>query len=123
MDPYPSPSIQSLRHRSEQSRARLKETISQFSQALSDTTNELKATLSPYNLKEEVRTYAKKKRVDAVQALKENVTNHPLEALVIGGAVTYPLLSVFRKAPIPLALMGAGLLLSLSRNRSTEGVH
>jgi hypothetical protein len=119
MEPHPSPSIESLRNRSEQSRAQLKETISQFSQTLSDTTDELKTNLSPHHLKEEVRAYANEKKANAVQALRDNVANHPLEVLAIGAVLTYPLLGIFRKVPVPLALIGAGLLLSRNRDRST----
>jgi hypothetical protein len=114
----PSASIELLRHRSERSRAQLKQTIGEFSQSLSDTTDELKTTLSPQHLKQEARAYANKKQASLVQAVREKVTNHPLEALAIGAVAAYPLLGVFRRIPMPLALIGAGLLMSRNRNKS-----
>jgi ElaB/YqjD/DUF883 family membrane-anchored ribosome-binding protein len=121
MAPHPSPSVDSLRHRSEQSRAELKKTIGQLGEALSDTTDELKTTFSADHLKDEVRAYARRKQTNVVDALKRNVSDHPLQALAIGAAVAYPLLGIFRKVPIPLALIGAGLL--LSRNRTSSNGH
>jgi hypothetical protein len=112
MQSQPSPSVESLRHRSEQSRARLKETISQFNQAVSETSDELKTTLSPDHLKQEVRAYAKQKQTSVARALRTNMTNHPLEALALGAVVAYPLLGVVKRIPIPLVLVGAGLFLS-----------
>ena len=79
MAPHSSQPIESLRHRSEQSRAELKETISQLSQTLSDTTDELKTTLSSHQVKAEVRAYAKRKQTNVIHALTENVTTHPLQ--------------------------------------------
>jgi hypothetical protein len=118
MATHSSPSVESLRHRSERSRAELKNTIGELSQALSDTTDELKATLSPHNLKKEARAYAREKQANVVHALRANVTSHPLEAMAIGALATYPLLGLLRKIPVPVALIGAGLLLARNRNGS-----
>jgi hypothetical protein len=105
-------SIESLRQKSEQRRAELKETISQLSQTLSDTTDEIKTTLSPRHLTEEARSYAKERGEQVVDTIRENVVKHPLQAMAIGAVAAYPLLGLARKVPVPLALIGAGLLLS-----------
>jgi hypothetical protein len=120
METPSSPSVASLRHRSERSRAELKNTIGDLSQALTDTTDELKTTLSSHNLKQEVRAYAREKQAKVIQAMQRNVTNHPLEALAIGALATYPFLGLLRKVPVPLALIGAGLLFARNRKESTE---
>lgn len=122
-----SSSIETLRHQSEQSRARLKSTISRFNQAVSETSDEIKTTLSPDHLKQEARAYVRDKRASVVQNLKENVTNHPLEALAIGAVTAYPLLGMLKRVPIPLALIGAGLVLSRATSspaaRAPDGLH
>ena len=106
--PDRSHSIEFLRQKSEERRAELKETISQLSQTLSDTTDEIKTTFSPRHLKREARAYAKERRARFVETLKEN----PLQAMALGAAAAYPLLGLTRRVPVPLALIGAGLLLS-----------
>src|SRR4029079_13463744 len=57
----PDHSIEFLRQKSEQRRAELKETISQLSQTLSDTSDEIKTTFSPRHLTQEARAYAKER--------------------------------------------------------------
>ncbi|WP_119271479.1 hypothetical protein [Taklimakanibacter deserti] len=111
MDSSSSSSVGSLRLKAENSRARLKETIGQFNEALSETSDDIKTTFSPEHLKDEARAYAKKKQANLVRSVRESVTNRPLEALAIGAVVTYPLLGLLRKVPVPLALIGAGLIL------------
>ena len=110
--PDRSHSIEFLRQKSEERRAELKETISQLSQTLSDTTDEIKTTFSPRHLKQEARAYANERRARVVETLKENALNHPLQAMALGAAAAYPLLGLVRRVPVPLVLIGAGLLLS-----------
>src|SRR5262249_36200601 len=75
---------------------------------------------SPGHLKEEARAYAMERQVKAVEAIKANVVNHPLQAMAIGAAAAYPLLGLVRRVPVPLALIGAGLLLSRKGSGSTR---
>lgn len=112
----PSSSVDSLRLQAEQSRAQLKETASQLNRAIAETGEDIKSTLSPAHLKDEVRAYARKKQASIVHAVRQKVTNHPLEALAIGALAAYPLLGVIKKVPIPLALIGAGLVLARKGN-------
>jgi ElaB/YqjD/DUF883 family membrane-anchored ribosome-binding protein len=114
--PNHSHSIESLIQKSEECRAELKETISQLSQTLSDTTEEIKTTFSPRHLKQEGLAYAKERRARVVETIKEN----PLQAIAIGAAAAYPLLGLVRRVPVPLALIGAGLLLSRKGGPSTR---
>lgn len=110
--PNGSNSINALRAMSELRRAELKQTISELTQTLSDTTDEIKTTFSPRHLKNEARIYAREKRVRAVEAVRKNIADHPLQALAIGALAGYPLLGLVRKVPVPVALIGAGLLLA-----------
>lgn len=121
--PNHSHSIESLRQKSEGCRAELKNTINQLSQTVSETTDEIKTTLSPRHLKREARAYAKERRAQVVDSLRENLVNHPLQAMAIGAVAAYPLLSLARKVPVPLALIGAGLLLSRKGNNSTAATY
>lgn len=109
--PDGSNSIDALRAISELRRAELKETISELTQTLSDTTDEIKTTLSPRYLKDEASAYAREKGTKAVEAVRENIASHPLQALAIGALAGYPLLGLVRKVPVPMVLIGAGLLL------------
>jgi hypothetical protein len=101
MDSSSSSSVDSLRLQAEKSRARLKETIGQFNEALSETGDDIKTTFSPEHLKGEARAYAKKKQASLVRSMREKVANRPLEALAIGAVVTYPLLGLLRKVHPP----------------------
>jgi hypothetical protein len=107
-----SESIEALRQKSELRRAELKQTIRELSQTISDTTTEIKTAVSPSHLKSEAWAYADERRKRAVSAVKEHAVNYPLQTLAIGAAVAYPLLGIVRRVPVPLALLGAGLLLS-----------
>ncbi|QIG50395.1 hypothetical protein G5V57_23280 [Nordella sp. HKS 07] len=110
--PDGSNSIHDLRAMSELRRAELKETLSELTQTLSDTTDEIKTTLSPRHLKDEATAYARRKSSKAVEAVKENIATHPLQALAIGAIASYPFLGLVRKVPFSMVLIGAGLLLS-----------
>jgi len=112
----PSSSVDSLRLQAEQSRAQLTETANQLNRAIAETGEDIKSTLSPAHLKDEARAYARNKQASIVHAVREKVTNHPLEALAIGALAAYPLIGVIKKVPIPLALIGAGLVLARKGN-------
>jgi len=112
-----SNSTAALRAKSELCRAELKDTVSEFTQTLSDTTDEIQTTLSPHHLKNEASAYAREKWAKGVERTKESIATHPLQALAIGALVGYPLLGLARKVPLPMVLIGAGLLLSRSSAR------
>lgn len=122
MDSSSSSSVESLRRKAESSRAQLKETIGQFNQALSETSDDIKTTFSPEHLKEEARSYARRKQASLVHSVRESVTNHPLEAVAIGAVAAYPLFGLLRKVPVPLALIGAGLVLARKGNGASTSL-
>jgi ElaB/YqjD/DUF883 family membrane-anchored ribosome-binding protein len=112
MQEFNEPSIEALRLKSEQSRAALSNTVDQLGQKLSDTTEDLKARLTPAHLKREAKTYIQDKSVELVGSLEKSVRDNPLQALAIGAAIAYPLLGVAKRIPLPMMLIGAGIWMS-----------
>jgi hypothetical protein len=106
------PSVEELRLKSERSRAELTNTVDQLGQQLSDTTDDIKARLSPTHLKQQAKTYFQEKRVELVGSLEKSARENPLQAVAIGAAVAYPLLAVARQIPLPIMLIGAGIWMS-----------
>jgi hypothetical protein len=113
-----SHTVEDLRRESERSRAELRRTIDELGKTLSETTEEIKTKVSPDYLRREARSYAREKSASIVRDLKESAQSNPLQALAIGAGLAYPLLGLVKNIPVPLALIGAGII--LSRNRGTS---
>ena len=103
------PSVAELRRRSEQTRSELTRTVGDLRDKVSDTTTELKARISPENIKQEVRGYVRESRENLVDSFERKVRENPLQAVAVGAAVAYPLFGLLRAIPAPILLVGAGL--------------
>ena len=101
-------SIEELKTQSELARANLTATVSELRGRFSDTTTEIQAMLSPSNVKEEVKSYARRTSDDVYQRIETRIRQNPLQAAAIGAGLAYPVLSILRRMPVPLMLLGAG---------------
>ena len=110
-------SVEELRRRSDQTRAELTATIQGLKNKVGDTASDLKAAISPANIKHEIKTYVRDQGESIVQSAQRKIQDNPLQALAIGAAVAYPAWGLLRAIPAPLLMIGAGLWLTSSRGK------
>lgn len=113
------PSVEDLRRESEQARADLTNTVVHLRGKVSETAEDLKARLSPSNIKEEVKDYVRSGSEQFLHTLEHKARQNPLATVAIGAGLAYPLLSVAKSLPMPIMLIGAGLWWS-QRGRAQE---
>ena len=73
-------SIEELKTQSELARANLTATVRELRGRFSDTTTEIQAMLSPSNVKEEVKSYARRTSDDVYQRIETRIRQNPLQA-------------------------------------------
>ncbi len=101
-------SIAELERDAEIARADFARTVDDLRAEVSGTSEAIRARVAPQAVAEQVVTYA-----------REN----PLRAVAVGSLVAYPLLQLLRSIPLPVALIGAGLVLSARSNApATNGL-
>ena len=105
-------SIDELEHRAELSREAFARTVDQLRAELSDTSHSLRATVSPDAIKSELKDYAQRTGQHWVDRAKEEFHANPLRTVAIGALCAYPFLRLARSLPIPIVLIGAGLLVA-----------
>ena len=111
-------SVEELRLESERSRAALASTVVQLRERLSDTAEDIRQKVSPQHIKSEVSDYISHKTQSWLGALKQQAMDNPMQAIAAGTAVAVPLMRLARGFPLPLLMMGAGLVLSSKTVRS-----
>ena len=119
MTVYTEPSVDDLRKESERTRAALTNTVSELREKVGETASDLKARVSPANIKEELKDYVRESRQNLVQSLEQKVRENPLQAVAVGAALAYPLWGVVRTIPAPLMLIGAGLWFASKGGKDT----
>jgi ElaB/YqjD/DUF883 family membrane-anchored ribosome-binding protein len=107
-----NPSIEELRIRSELARTNLTTTVRDLRDRFSDTTTDVQALLNPTRVKQEVQSYARRTGEDMYQRVEDKIRQNPLQAAAIGAGLAYPVLSILRRMPVPLMLLGAGFWLA-----------
>ncbi len=113
------PSVSELRRESERTRAELTRTVGDLREKVGDTASEIKARVSPENIKQEIRGYVRESRESIMDSLQDKVRENPLQAVAVGAAVAYPLLGLLRAIPAPLLLVGAGLWFAGTQGKKT----
>lgn len=86
----------------------------------SDTAADLKAKVSPENIKHELRHFVSETKQNMFQSLEDKVRENPLQAVAVGAAVAYPLWGILRTIPGPLMLVGVGLWLASKSGRRSD---
>jgi ElaB/YqjD/DUF883 family membrane-anchored ribosome-binding protein len=94
-------SIAELERDAEIARADFARSVDNLRAEINDTSEAIRARVAPQAIASQVTTYA-----------QEN----PLRAIAIGTLCAYPVLQLLRNIPLPVALIGAGLVLSTRGN-------
>jgi ElaB/YqjD/DUF883 family membrane-anchored ribosome-binding protein len=115
-------SVEELRRDSEQSRAQLATTVDRLREQIADTAEDIRYKVSPENIKAEVSGFISQKTHGWMDALKQQATDNPMQALAAGAAIAVPALRLARGFPLPLLMIGAGLALTSKtvRDRAAE---
>jgi ElaB/YqjD/DUF883 family membrane-anchored ribosome-binding protein len=115
-------SVEQLRRESEQSRAELAATVDRLRERITDTVEDIRQKSSPQHIKSELSGYVSQKTRSWVEALRQQATENPMQAIAAGTAVGVPLLRLARSFPLPLLMIGAGLALTSKtvRDRAAE---
>lgn len=79
---------------------------------LVSTVEELRDRVSPSNVKEDVKQYARSTGQDFVSNMVEKARENPLQAAAIAAAVAYPTWHMIRTIPLPVLLLGASAVLA-----------
>ncbi|MBR0989648.1 DUF3618 domain-containing protein [Bradyrhizobium japonicum] len=115
-------SVEDLRRESERSRAELSATVDRLKDQISDTTENIRHSVSPEHIKSEMSDYVDRKTQSWVDGFKQQIMDNPMRAVAVGTAVGVPLLRLARGVPLPLLMIGAGLALTskTARDRAAE---
>jgi ElaB/YqjD/DUF883 family membrane-anchored ribosome-binding protein len=103
-------SLQQLKRETEQTRANLMDTVEQLRATVSESASDIRERIRPDAIKSEVSQYFRTKAEQLIEDAKRN----PMQAVAVGATVGYPLLRLARAIPLPVWMMGAGLLLAKS---------
>ncbi len=105
-------SVEELRRDSEQSRAQLAATVDRLRDQITDTAENIRYKVSPEGIKAEVSGFIGHKTQGWVDALKQQAMDNPMQAVAACTAVAVPALRLARSFPLPLLMIGAGVVLS-----------
>jgi hypothetical protein len=111
-------SLEELRSEAELNRAQLAATVDQLKVRITDTAEDIRYKVSPEGIKSEVSDFVSRKTQGWLDALKEQAMENPMQAIAAGTAVAVPALRLARGFPLPLLLIGAGLVLSSKTMRA-----
>ena len=95
------PALNRLEREAERTRAELLNTV-----------EELRERVSPGQVKEDVKQYARSTGQDFVSNMVEKARENPLQAAAIAAAVAYPAWHMIRTIPLPVLLLGASAVLA-----------
>lgn len=104
--------VKQLSREAERTRDQLTTTVSELNQKLASTVDDLKVRLSPSHVKSEVQGYVRDESREILSSLQRRARENPLQAVAVGAAVAYPFWGLLKSVPVPVLLIGGGLLLS-----------
>ena len=104
-------SLRRLEREAEINRAELVNTVDELRSRVTE-------TVSPENIKQDVKEYIGRTSQDFIENLKERARENPLQAVAIGAAVALPAWRLLRNVPISVLLLGAGIALT---GRAADG--
>lgn len=109
------PSLGELKRETEQTRAGLIETVEQLRTIVAETASDIRQRLSPESIKAEVSSYVRSRGERLVEDVTAAARRNPMQAVVVGTGIAYPLLRIARAIPMPVLLVGAGLFFAGSK--------
>lgn len=110
-----NPSLQELRHETEQARAGLTRTVEEFKTSVSETASDVRQRISPESIKAEVSDYVRSRGERIVEDITAAARRNPMQAVAVGASVAYPLLRLARAIPLPVFMVGAGIFFASSK--------
>ena len=112
MASHSNASVQELTRKSEVTREAFVHTVGQLKEEVNETIEDIKARVSPSNVKAEIKRYVREESSDLLSTMERKARENPLQAVAIGAGLAYPLWGVLRSIPVPLLLIGGGVWLS-----------
>jgi hypothetical protein len=108
-------SLQQIKRETEQTRASLTDTVEQLKTSVAETASDIRHRISPEAIKAEVSGYIKSRGEQLLNDVTSAARRNPMQAVVVGASVAYPLLRLARTIPLPVLMMGAGLFFAGSK--------
>jgi hypothetical protein len=108
-------SLQQIRRETEQTRAGLTSTVEQLRSSMEQTVSDIRHRVSPDAIKAEVSGYIRSRGERLLDDVGSAARRNPMQAVVIGASLAYPLLRLARAIPVPVLMVGAGLFFAGSR--------
>jgi hypothetical protein len=108
-------SLQQIKRETEQTRARLTDTVEQLKTSVAETASDIRHRISPDNIKAEVSGYIKSRGEQLLNDVTSAARRNPMQAVAVGASVAYPLLRLARAIPLPVLMVGAGLFFAGSK--------
>jgi hypothetical protein len=108
-------SLRELQRETEQTRAGLTQTVEQLKTSVSDTASEIRQRISPESIKAEVSDYVRSRGEKMLEDITSAARRNPMQAVVVGASLAYPLLRFARSIPVPILMVGAGLFFAGSK--------
>jgi hypothetical protein len=108
-------SLQQIKRETEQTRASLTDTVEQLKTSVAETASDIRHRISPEAIKAEVSGYIKSRGEQLLNDVTSAVRRNPMQAVVVGASVAYPLLRLARAIPLPVLMVGAGLFFAGSK--------
>src|ERR1700731_5387068 len=103
-------SLHQIQRETEQTRAGLTDTVEQLRTSVLETASDIRQRISPDAIKAEVSDYIKSRGERLLNNATAAARRNPMQAVAIGASVAYPLLRLARGVPLPVLMVGAGLL-------------
>lgn len=107
-----TPSLEELERQAELSRAGFTQTVDRLRSEISETSRAVQTAVSPQTIKANAKRYVRDTSQEWVDRAKDEFQTNPLRAIAIGSLLAYPVIKLTRAVPLPLALIGAGLLIT-----------
>jgi ElaB/YqjD/DUF883 family membrane-anchored ribosome-binding protein len=107
-----SAAVDRLSREAEITRSGLVNSVVELNKTVGDTIDDLKERLAPSHIKQEVKGYVREESSQLLSSIQRKARDNPLQAVALGAAVMYPLWGILKSIPIPILLVGGGVLLS-----------
>ena len=109
-------SVRQLSREAEITRAGLETSVLELNRKVAGTIDDLKDRLSPSHVKDEFKGFVREESSQILSSIQRKAHDNPLQAVAIGAAVAYPLWGILKSIPVPLLLIGGGVLLTRQNN-------
>src|SRR5258706_3933869 len=115
--PHAEPrSLQQIKRETEQTRAGLTDTVEEIRTSVTETVSDMRERIRPGAIKAEVSDYIKGRGEQLLNDITAAARRNPMQAVAVGASGAYPLLRLARGIPLPILMVGAGLVLAGSKN-------